>query len=131
MDCNQKIKWIVNMDIQRETIRHVLAALVYRTQKALRGSEESFPDFSAGHGTRTPNQLIRHMSDVIGYARTFFIGGIFKAEPLSSFSDEVERFHALVGDLSAHLAAGTEIREISLTQLLQGPVSDALSHAGQ
>src|SRR5215211_5795745 len=119
------------MDMQRETIRHVLAALAYRTQKALRGADEGFAIFSAGNGTRTPSELIRHMSSVIGYARTFFIGGIFRAEPLSTFSNEVERFHKLVGDLSAHLAAGTEIREISLNQLLQGPISDAMTHAGQ
>ncbi|HLY68713.1 MAG TPA: hypothetical protein VKR53_03220 [Puia sp.] len=119
------------MDIQRETIRHLLASLAYRTQKAIRGAGADFPDFSAGHGVRTPIQLIRHMSDVIGYARTFFIGGIFRAEPLSSFAEEVERFHFLLGDLSAHLAAGTAIKEISLTQLMQGPVADAMTHAGQ
>ena len=115
----------------RETIRHVLAALAYRTQKALRGSDERFPDFSVGNGTRTPAELVRHMSSVIGYARTFFISGIYRAEPLSTFSNEVERFHKLVEDLSAHLAAGTEIKQISLNQLLQGPISDAMTRAGQ
>ena len=119
------------MDIQRETIRHVIASLAYRTQKALRGADESFANFSAGNGTRTPAELVRHMSSVIGYARTFFIGGIFNAEQLPTFSNEVERFHILLGDLSAHLGSGTAIREISLNQLLQGPVSDAMTHAGQ
>ena len=71
------------------------------------------------------------MSSVLGYARTFFIGGIFRADPLPTFSDEVERFHTLVADLSAHLSAGTEIKEISLNQLLQGPISDAMTHSGQ
>jgi hypothetical protein len=119
------------MDMQRETIRHVLAALAYRTQKALRDADESFGNFSAGHVTRTPADLVRHMSSVLGYARTFFIGGLFRAEPLATLSGEVERFHELVGDLSAHLAAGTAIKEISLNQLLQGPISDAMTHAGQ
>jgi hypothetical protein len=119
------------MDIQRETIRHFLAALAYRTQKALRGYDKDFSDFSPGNGTRTPKELVRHMASVLGYARTFFIGGVYRAEPLPDFSKEIERFHKNIKDLSAHLAAGTELREISLTQLLQGPISDAMTHAGQ
>jgi len=119
------------MDIQRETIRHALAALAYRTQKALRGCDEKFPDFAPGNGARTPRELVRHMSGVIGYARTFFIGGVFQAEPLREFSQEVERFHETVRDLAAHLHAGTPLKEITLNQLLQGPVSDAITHAGQ
>ena len=119
------------MDIQRETVRHFLAALAYRTQKALRNCDENFQNFTTGNGTRTPTELIRHMASVIGYARTFFIGGVYKAEPLNDFSQEIERFHENVRDLSAHLAAGTELQEISLTQLLQGPISDAMTHAGQ
>jgi hypothetical protein len=119
------------MDQQRETIRHVLAALAYRTQKALRDHNENFPDFMAGNGVRSPREIVRHMSSVLGYARTFFIGGIFRAEPLNSFLEEIERFHEIVSDLSAHLASGTPIKEISLNQLLQGPICDAMTHAGQ
>jgi hypothetical protein len=110
------------MDIQRETIRHFLAALAYRTQKALRGYDKDFSDFSPGNGTRTPKELVRHMASVLG---------VYRAEPLPDFSKEIERFHKNIKDLSAHLAAGTGLREISLTQLLQGPISDAMTHAGQ
>ena len=119
------------MDIQRETIRHFLAALAYRTQKAIRDCDDNFHDFEAGNGIRTPKELIRHMASVLGYARTFFIGGVYRAEPLAKFSQEVERFHDNLEDLSAHLATGSDLQKISLTQLLQGPISDAMTHAGQ
>lgn len=119
------------MDSQKETIRHVLAVLAYRSQKALRDHDENFPDFSAGNGTRTPRDLVRHMASVLGYARTFFVGGIYRAEPLQNFKQEVERLHEHIRDLSAHLHTGTELREITLTQLLQGPISDAMTHVGQ
>ncbi|HSU15027.1 hypothetical protein [Longimicrobium sp.] len=115
----------------RRVLRHFLAALAYRTQKALRGAPPEFADFSAGAGTRTPRELVRHMASVLGYARTFFIGGIFRPEPLESFDAEIERFHGMVADLGAHLARGTPLRELSLDQLLQGPFSDAMTHAGQ
>jgi hemin uptake protein HemP len=71
------------------------------------------------------------MASVLGYARTFFVGGVFRAEPLPSFESEIERFHEIIADLAAHLASGTPIREISYEQLLQGPFSDAMTHAGQ
>ena len=116
---------------RREVLRHFLATLAYRTQKALRGAPEGFESFSAGSGTRTPEQLVRHMRGVIGYARTCFVGGVYRAEPQESFEGEVEAFHAIVADLSAHLAAGTPLRDLGLEQLLQGPLSDAMTHAGQ
>ena len=114
----------------RAMLQHVLATLAYRTQKALRGAPDDFADFSAGAGVRTPRELVRHMASVIGYARTFFVGGVFRAEPLADFNGEVERFHGIVADFAQILNAG-EIKEITPAQLLQGPLSDAMTHAGQ
>jgi hypothetical protein len=116
---------------QRAIAAHVLAALAYRTQKALRGAPAGFGDFDAGSGVRTPAELVRHMTSVLGYARTFFIGGIFQPKPLDSLDAEVQRFHEIMADLAAHVRAGTDLRDITLTQLVQGPISDAITHAGQ
>ena len=115
----------------RDVLRHFLAALAYRTQKALRGAPLDFADFSAGAEVRTPRELVRHMASVLGYARTFFVGGVFQAEPLASFEAEVERFHGIVADLAQLLGAGAALRELTPEQLLQGPFSDAMTHAGQ
>ena len=118
------------MDPERTVVRHFLAALAYRTQKALRGAPESFPDFRAIDNVRTPHELLWHMSGVLGYARTFFAGGIWQPERVS-FADEVRRFHGLLQDLDHHLHAGTALQAITVEQLLQGPLSDAMTHAGQ
>ena len=119
------------MDEKRELLRHFLAALAYRTQKALRGSPPDFAEFQAGAGVRTPRELVRHMTSVLGYARSFFVGGIFRPEPLETLAAEVERFHGVLADLAGHLAQGTPLRELTLEQLLQGPLADAMTHAGQ
>lgn len=116
---------------RRELVRHFLAALAYRTQKALRGAPEGFAEFGAGAGTRTPRELVAHMAGVLGYAGTYYAGGVYRPDPLDSFREEVERFHGNVEALAAHLAAGTPLRGITLEQLLQGPLSDAMTHAGQ
>jgi hypothetical protein len=114
-----------------EMLRHFLAALAYRTQKALRGAPEGFADFHAGKLTRSPKELLLHMTSVLGYARTFFRGGSYRPDPTPSLSDEVHRFHSMLVDLSAHLAAGDELTGTTPKKLLQGPFSDAMTHAGQ
>jgi hypothetical protein len=112
------------MDEKSFMLRHFLAALAYRTQKALRGAPESFATFSAGNQTRTPAELVRHMTSVLGYSRTFFIGGNYRPEPLPTLADEVVRFHEMLEELSDHLEKGTRLQgEMTAERLLQGPVA--------
>jgi hypothetical protein len=122
---------LAGMDTTRALLRHFLAALAYRTQKALRGAPSSFGTFAAGHDARTPAELVRHMTSVLGYARTHFIGGRYRPDPLPDLAAEIARFHAMVTDLAAHLERGDPLLGITPEQLLQGPFSDAMTHAGQ
>ena len=140
------------MTESRRLLQHALAAVAYRTQKALRGAPPGFADFRAGVHVRTPHELVWHMTGVIGYARTLLRGGEFTPPRLDAFADEVARFHATLaalrddlgddpgddlgddpGDasLAASLAASPAAPAASDAQLLQGPVADALTHAGQ
>jgi hypothetical protein len=119
------------MDEQRKMLRHFLAALAYRTQKAQRDAPPEFASFRAGEKVRTPHELIRHMDSVLGYARTHFIGGSYRPPDFTAFDDAVAHFHEVVEDLARHLEAGTEMREITAELLLQGPFADAMTHAGQ
>ena len=117
---------------QRNLLRHFLAALAYRTQKALRGAPAAFGDFNAGTDVRTPTELVRHMTSVLGYARTYFVGGQYRPSRLSTLDDEVVRFHEMVESLSAHIANDDPLAEQTTAErLLQGPLSDAMTHAGQ
>jgi hypothetical protein len=120
------------MDEKRELLRHFLAALAYRTQKALRDAPPDFGAFCPAKGVRTPAQLVCHMTSVLGYARTFFVGGEYRPGVLPSLADEVARFHDMVEDLARHLRVGTPLQQgMSEERLLQGPLSDAMTHAGQ
>ena len=122
----------MSVEEKRGLLRHFLAALAYRAQKALRGAPEEFGDFGAGGAVRTPAELVRHMTSVLGYARTFFVGGQYRPAPLPSLAEEVVRFHEMLGDLARHLEAGTPLLEgMTEERLLQGPLSDAMTHAGQ
>src|SRR5947209_9874234 len=120
------------MDDKRTLLRHFLAALAYRTQKALRDAPVDFGDYRAAEGVRTPAELVRHMTSVLGYARTYFIGGQYRPEPLPSLNEEIIRFHEMLEDVAGHIEAGTPLKEgITEERLLQGPFSDAMTHAGQ
>src|SRR2546428_8433955 len=119
------------MDERRTMLRHFLAALAYRTQKALRGAPSGFGDFAAGERTRTPRQLVRHMTSVLGYARTYFVGGRYWPEELPDLASEVERFHAVLSDVAGRLERGEPLLGVTPEQLLQGPFADAMTHAGQ
>lgn len=119
------------MDAKRHMLRHFLAALAYRTQKALRDAPEGFADYRAGNDVRTPAELLRHMTSVLGYARTFFIGGSYWPDPLPTFQDEIERFHEMLSSLREHLESDAPLDGLTEEQMLQGQFSDAMTHAGQ
>jgi hypothetical protein len=120
------------MNDKRSLLKHFLAALAYRTQKALREAPEDFGSFKPPGDVRSPQELVRHMTSVLGYARTYFIGGSYWPEPLGSLDEEVSRFHLMLDDLGQHLANGSPLLEdMTEEQLLQGPFADAMTHAGQ
>ena len=116
---------------EREVLRHFLASIAYHAQKALRGAPVEFWRFSAGNKVRTPEELLRHMTSVMGYARTYLIGGTYWPEALPTPDAEIDRFHEVLEDVSRLLETGTPLKEISELQLLQGPFSDVMTHIGQ
>lgn len=71
------------------------------------------------------------MTNVLGYARTCFIGGSFPSRVPTDFEKDVAVFHEMLADLSGHLRRGTPLQGTTEERLLQGPVSDAMTHAGQ
>ena len=119
------------MDPSRALLRHFLAALAYRTQKALRGAPGHFAEYRAGTHVRTPHELLWHMTGVIGYARTMLRGGRFTPPRLPTIADEIARFHETLEALRDDFANPSLTATISDEQFLQGPLADAMTHAGQ
>lgn len=118
------------MDPDRVLLRHFLAALAHRTQKAVRGCPEGFGEYRAAKGVRTPCELVRHMRSVLGYACTFFEGGEYYAEPSATLEAELDGFHEMLARLGNHFALGS-LERMSPERFLQGPLSDAMTHVGQ
>lgn len=119
------------MSTERALLRHCLAALAYRTQKALRNAPVDFPTFQAGAGVRTPLELVHHMTSVL----TRTAEGLRDTEPdpleLLPFEAAVERFHASLRALSSALESAPLQDDRLAERLLQGPLSDTMTHVGQ
>ena len=118
------------MNDSRRLLQHFLAALAYRTQKALRGSPPEFGELKTAPNVRTPHQILWHMTGLIGYARTMFHGGRFEPPPVP-FEAEVERFHETLRELHDDFANPSLKASISDEQFLQGPLADTMTHVGQ
>jgi hypothetical protein len=118
---------------ERDFLKHFLAAVAYRTQKAVREAPADYWQFSAGNLARTPGEILRHMTSVLGYAKTFFLGGQYpiRPEPLANADAEIESFHDMLKDLGRLLEESHPLNGITERQLLQGPLSDVMTHVGQ
>ena len=120
------------MDEERHLLRHFLAALAYRTQKALSEAPEHFGTFRAAPGIRTPAELLHHMSSVLQFTILALRGEPLASLPApSELSLDTERFHAILQELSQLLEAVPSLQRETAERLLQGPLADAMTHAGQ
>jgi hypothetical protein len=120
-----------NLDSKREMLRHTVATLAYRGGKAVRGAPDSFFSFRASETTRTPAQILAHIGDLLDWALSIAKGTETwnNSEPLL-WPQEVERFHAALGNFDDYLASESELAA-SCERLFQGPIADALTHVGQ
>jgi hypothetical protein len=115
----------------RELLRHCLATAAYRGGKVLRHAPESFADFHAAESTRTPIQIVAHMSDLFDWALTIAQGrqAWRDSKPLA-WPEEVARFFATLKKLDDYLGSEAELHA-SPEKFFQGPVADAVNHIGQ
>ncbi len=119
------------MNEKRQLLHHFLAAIAYRVQKAIRGAPAGFEHFRAAPGVRTPHELVCHITNVLGYGRTFFVGGAFPSRVPTNWTEDLNALHEMLEDLGRHLVTGASLRATTEERLLQGPLSDAMTHVGQ
>ncbi len=119
------------MTEKRHMLCHFLASIAYHLQKALRDAPEGFQSFRINESSRTPHELVKHIDSVLGYARTFLVGGSYRNTLLENMNLQVKQLHETIEKLSEVLKSGAELTQITEEQLLQGPLSDAMTHIGQ
>lgn len=125
------------MDGRRDLLRHFLSTLAYRVHKAIDGPPPGFESFTAGSGVRTPLELMHHINRLLQYSHTRFRPEEHSPQaPLPTWAEAVRTFYrglrTLDRDLE-HLPLQAEAggRVVTEEALLQGPLADAMTHAGQ
>ena len=119
----------------RAVLRQLVATLAYRTAKVLRDAPADFGATHVGPSTRTPVQIVAHMGDLMAWAVRLARGEHrWTAEGSDDWNREVKRFFDGLARLDEALASDQSLSgpvEKPVEKLIQGPLADALTHAGQ
>lgn len=115
-----------------EYLRHTLATINYRFQKSVKDANNDFGEISLGKGSRTPAQILNHMYHVLKATSVFIeTESQLKEKPQQlDLRAETDRFLNEITALDKILAKN-ELPVNYAKKLLQGPLSDILTHIGQ
>lgn len=118
--------------MKNEYLRHTLSTIDYRFQKSVKYAANDFGDFTIGKGSRTPNEIINHMFQVLNGTRIYIQEERRVKEIPEQFNLklEIDRFNMELKFLDEVLSE----KELDMNyskKLFQGPLSDILTHIGQ
>lgn len=118
-------------DPKRELLRHTVATLAYRANRALDGAPPGFSGFQPGGKVRTAGQILAHAGDLFDWALALAQGQKRwqDSQPLP-WEQETARFFSALKAFDDFLASENEL-QATPERLFQGPIADALTHIGQ
>jgi hypothetical protein len=121
----------VTTEDARLLLRHTLATVAYRGRKAVSEAPAEFAEFHVAATSRTPGQILAHISDLFDWALSLADGqhSWQDSTPLP-WEQEVARFFDGLRKFDQRLASEAPL-ECLPEKLFQGPVADALTHIGQ
>lgn len=117
-------------DLQGELARHTLSTLSFRFQRAVRHQTAEFGDFAAGQAVRSPLEIVHHMRNVMAFTASELTGEPRPKLEQLKWTEEIAAFHKVLGKLDEILLTKS-YNEILYKKLIQGPISDAITHVGQ
>lgn len=118
--------------MENEYLRHTLSTIAYRFKKSVENVDVEFGNFTLGNGSRNPNEIINHIYFVLSATRIYIVEKRIEKETPERFNLklEVDRFNSELKNLDSVLA-DKELEINYSKRLLQGPLSDILTHIGQ
>jgi hypothetical protein len=116
-------------EAKTEMLRHTLATLAYRGERALVGASAEFAAFPVA--ARTPGEILAHIGDLLDWALSMANGApAWHDSPPLAWGRGTERFFTAMEALDERLASGEPLGAPA-EGLFQGPIADALTHVGQ
>ncbi|MEM6432172.1 MAG: hypothetical protein AAF708_23240 [Deinococcota bacterium] len=119
------------MDIA--TLRHLIAGLRFRLNHVCDGTDDSFASFNVGEDTRTPQEIVDHISQLADFTLTLFEAHERRSLEVLTWSASCARADAFLADLDSAFASKHvhEGNPMTLEQALHGPLLDTATHIGQ
>jgi hypothetical protein len=123
------------MDDQRDLVRHFIATLNYRLKRAASGAPETFGEFAQGD-VRKPVEILHHINDLLRFCNGRFRAQATQIIAKGNWTDELAIFNQQLKDLDSALLelplkGVLNGKPMSMEQLFQGPLCDAMTHVGQ
>lgn len=120
------------MENQNQLLEHVVKAVKYRFVKSTTGSKDNFGEMKITEHTRTPAEIVNHMTDLIAKTASMIEHGHFNCPLLShlDFNAESDRFVQSLDKLRSAINNNSITIELS-KKLIQGPLLDITAHIGQ
>ena len=119
-------------DPKREMLRHTIATVAYRGSKSVSNAPEGFAAFRVNETTRTPGEILAHMSDVLDWALRAVKGeNVYNEFAPRSWEEEATRFFASLKAFDDYLASDAPLVDYTAEKIFQGPIADVLAHIGQ
>lgn len=112
-------------------LRHYLAVLKYRCAMAIDDVPNHYPTLEVGSGVRTPLEILHHMNQVLGFAISVINQETNLNLQQKPWEEEVKQFYMVLELLDKHISNGLPDRDRIVEKLLQGPLSDVMTHVGQ
>ena len=118
--------------MKNEYLRHTLSTIDYRFNKSVKYRNVGFGKFSLGNGSRTPTEIINHMYSVLSSTTIYIQEERVRKEEHNKLDLEleIERFNSEIKNLDKVLSEKELDMDYS-KRLLQGPLSDIITHIGQ
>ena len=119
------------IDLKRELLRHLVATLAFRAKVAISNASSDFATFKINETIRMPGEILAHLGDLLEGSLVLMKGEFvhLNSTPLD-WKDEVKRFFSAVEEFDAYLASDALFAQ-PVEKIIQGPISDALTHVGQ
>jgi hypothetical protein len=117
--------------LKREFLRHLVATLAFRGGVAVTDAPENFSEFRAGETMRSAGEILAHIGDLLQGSLILMKGEfVYLQSPAQSWAQDVKRFFSAVEEFDSFLASDAPLAQ-PVEKIVQGPISDALTHVGQ
>lgn len=118
-------------DAKREFLRHTVATLAYRGEKAICKAPKSLATTRAGPTTRSGLAILAHIGDLLDWVLSAAKGKpVWRVARPRSWQEQSRRFFVALKRLDDYLASGKPLANPA-EKLFQGGIADALTHVGQ